>query len=497
MPIPNVNPTIADNGLGAAVAGAGGTMVVIGCSDDGTDYEIITSTEPSDFSDASGFGPGVELAGFVTNQTGNPAIWIKAPTASNGTNTAITTTRVGSSTSVVTVSGNPSDSYQALATVTTGGTRGTAGIIITLSLDGGRTTYITINLGTASTYAIPNTGLTLNFAAGTLEAGDTFEWWSTEPRWNTAGVVSAIEQLYGVSLAFQDILIVGGGSVSTVGGPGASAADATSIQTAMVALFNRKRFSRALMNARDASYGGQSTETEAAWMTALAADYVSNDTDRVGVTAGHYNVISPYSQTQFRRPLLFQAGARDSDVEIQVDLARVADGALASTVNSPPATADGYIYHDEDQNPLLDAARFLTARRFPLRPGWFITNPNLFAAPGSDFTLLQYGHVMDAATSIGYQFFVGKLSDSVRVDSASGKILEVDAQALEGGCNAQLKAGLIDTGEVSDAFCVVNRTTNILSTRTLKVTISVIPLGYMKQIDMTLTFLNPALLQAA
>lgn len=498
MSIPNVVLHVQDGGLGSSVPGAGGTMVVIGCASSGSDFQPFSSTQPADFVSNNGYGPMPELAAFIANATGNDVIAIKATSATPGSNSAVRTSRIGSSTSVVTLSGAPNDSYYGKATVKTGGTIGVAGIIIEISIDNGRTVLATCNLGTASSYLIPNTGVTLNFAAGTLDTGDVFQWVSTEPLWSAAGVVSAIQSLYGMSTPFQDIWIVGGSTAaSSGGGPGATAADVATIDTAMTALFNKKRMHRAMVNMRDADWGGTSAETEAAWMASLEAAVVSTSALRTGATAGHYNCISAISQSQMRRPLLFQAAARDSAVAIQVDLARVSDGSLASTPNSPPLVADGFIYHDEDRNPGLDAARLLTARTIPGRPGWFITNPNTLAAPGSDFSLLQMGHVIDAATQIAYVFFSGKLSDSVRVDSTSGKILEVDAQALEGGCNAQLRAGLIDPGAVSDAFCTVNRTTNILSTKTLYVTVSVIPLGYLKTIDVTITFLNPALLAAA
>lgn len=494
MTIPNVNLHVLDGGLGASVPGAGGTMVVIGVTSTGTAYQPISSTQPPDFVTNNGYGPAVELAAFIANATGNDMILIKAPTATPGTNTGVTTARAASSTCVVTVSGTPLDSYYVRVDVTVGGTIGAAGILATVSLDNGRTTYVTINLGTAVTYVIPNTGLTLNFAAGTLDAGDRFSFVSTEPLWSSAGVVSAIQALYGMVTPFQDILIVGGSTASgSTGGPGATAGDITTIDTAMTALFNKKQFHRALMNMRDADYGGSSTESEAAWMTSLEAAVVSTETLRTGATAGHYNCISAISQSQLRRPLLFQVGSRDSAFAIQVDLARVSDGSLASTPNSPPLTADGFIYHDEAQNPGLDAARLTTARRFPGRPGWYITNPNMLAKPGSDFSLLQMGHVMDAATNVAWNYFLEKLSDSVRVDSTSGKILEVDAQALEMGCNAQLKNVLIDPGAVSNAVTVVNRTTNILSVKTLYATLKVTPLGYLKSIDVSLSFTNPAL----
>lgn len=497
MAIPNVNLTIRDFGLGASVPGAGGTMAIIGVCSTGTDYAHISSTQPADFVTSNGYGPGPELAAFIANQTGNDMILIKTPSATPGANTGVTTARVASSTCVVTVTGTPNDSGYWRVDVVTGGTVGTAGMILTVSKDNGRTVFATINLGTAVTYVIPNSGLTLNFAAGTLDAADRFSWVSTEPLWSSAGVVSAIQSLYGETTPFLDILIVGGSTASgSTGGPGATAGDIATIDTAMTALFNKKQFHRATVNLRDADYGGSSTESEAQWMTSLEAAVVSTEALRTGATAGHYNCISAISQAQMRRPLLFQAGARDSAVAIQVDLARVANGSLASTPNSPPLVADGFIYHDEAANPGLDAARLLTARRFPGTPGWYITNPNTLAAPGSDFSLLQMGHVMDAATNVAWSYFLQKLSDSVRVDSTSGKILEVDAQALELGCNAQLKAVLVDPGAVSSATTVVDRTTNILSTKTLNVTVLVVPLGYLKAINVILSFSNPALLAA-
>jgi hypothetical protein len=247
MAIPQVNLHVQDGGLGASVPGAGGTMVVIGVSSAGTSYQRISSTQPADFVTNNGYGPAPELAAFIANQTGNDMILIKCPSATPGANTGVTTARAASSTCVVTVTGTPNDSYYGRVDVVTGGTIGVAGIIATVSLDNGRTTYATINLGTASTYVIPNTGLTLNFAAGTLDIADRFSWVSTEPLWSSAGVVSAIQALYGETTPFQNILIVGGSTgTSSTGGPGATAGDIATIdETGFIRITDRlSRFSK-------------------------------------------------------------------------------------------------------------------------------------------------------------------------------------------------------------------------------------------------------------
>lgn len=488
-----VNFTVLDNGLGLAPAGTGNTTVVIGVSSTGTANQPFFSTQPGPFNTTFGVGPGPELAAYVAYRTGNNTGFVQAATASAGTNSAVTTTRAAGtpSTSVMTLTGTPLDTYYGNVKVLNGGTIGTTGITLAVSLDAARTVYVTASLLTATTYVIANTGLTLNFAAGTLNAGDVFTWVSLEPTWSDATVTSAIQSLVNLGIpGFTDIFIAG-----------ASAnADATNFDAQMNSLFLKKRFSRLLLQARDAVWGGTSTETEVQWMTSIQNDYATfqSVSGRTHVTAGHYNFISPISQTQYRRPLLWGAAARDSQVAIQVDLGRVLDGSIPMVL---PALPDGFIYHNENQISGLDAARFMSMWNIQGLPGLYIMNPNSMAAPGSDFKWLQYGHVIDAACVVAYAFFSKQLSNSVRVDPKAGTILPQDATALETGCNRQLATAFSlapgSTGAVSSATTKVDRTTNILSTATLNVTISIVPLGYLKTINVTLTFLNPALVQVA
>jgi Protein of unknown function (DUF2586) len=495
MGVPQVNLNVLDGGLSQAIPAGGNIEYVIGIGSTGPYYQVVTSTNPATFQ-ANGSGPGIEAAGFIANSTGNPVAFVAVPAASPGTNTAVVPNTPGGSTSVMTLSGTPNDTYYAVCTVITGGTIGVNGIQVSVSLDAGRTIYGSYNLGTSSTLAVTGTGLTLNFAAGTLVAADKFSWVSSEPTWSDAAVQSAINALVALpSLLPEDIIVVGGSAQRNGAGTvGCTAGDATAFDGYMTTLFNKKRFNRLLCEAGDALWGGASSETEAAWMTSLETAFVNVSSLRVGVCAGNYNVISPYSQTQFRRSLLWCAAARDSQVAIQVDLGRVSDGALANLVL--PTTPDGYIYHDENVNPGLDAARFLTARGFLNRPGLFITNPNLMCPPGSDFNWLQHGHVIDGACLIAYNYFIEQLSSSVRVGS-NGYILKQDALGLQYGCNAQLANGLTNAGAVSSATCVVSQTDLILSTATLTVTVSVVPLGYLKTINVTITFVNPAVVQVS
>jgi hypothetical protein len=114
------------------------------------------------------------------------------------------------------------------------------------------------------------------------------------------------------------------------------------------------------------------------------------------------------------------------------------------------------------------------------------------AAPGSDFNLIQRGRVMDLACTITRQAELPYLNGSMRVDPTTGFIDERDAAAFEGKVNAKLSAGVVATQNASRATAAISRGTNVLSTSTLPVTVSIVPLFYAKVIATTMGFSNPA-----
>jgi hypothetical protein len=115
-------------------------------------------------------GPGMKSAAYTLAKTGASGIFIRLPaTAVAATKTAVT--KVGTGTSVITLTGTPNDSYEIKSVVVTGGTIGTSATI-KVSLDGGETYGANVPLGVATTYLIPGTGVTINYGAGTVVAAD-------------------------------------------------------------------------------------------------------------------------------------------------------------------------------------------------------------------------------------------------------------------------------------------------------------------------------------
>jgi hypothetical protein len=472
---PSVNFTILSGGLGNQPASPSETICVFGCSSGGAASTIAGPYvgNPGQVVTENGYGPGPELVAYLT-AAGVSVLFCRLPTATAAT--AGTVTAVGSGASVMTVTGTPFDAYNVIVTTATSGTVGTAPEpTFTVSLDGGLTVSAQIRMPTSGVYTglVGTTGMTLNFTVATMVAGDTYSFTTTPPLWNDAGVTAGLAALLASpKLAGLTYLV----------GPAAEA-DAAVYDTALQTFKPKKKFLRGLCETVNQS----GSQTIAQWQTAIETDYANFASDYVGVAAGGAIVASAITGVQFERTIGWAAILRAATVAISRDLAAVEDGAL------PGITT---VFNDEMLNPGLNAFRFIVATSINGLPGYYICNPNLMASPTSDFTLLQYGRVMDEACRIEYIYFVQRLSTNVRLNKSGpnkGFILERDARALESGSDAELAAGLVNTGDVSDATTVVSRIDNISVTKTLTVTCMILPLGYIKTINETLTFTNPAL----
>lgn len=418
------------------------------------------------------------------------------------TRTGTIQTRAGSGTSELTFTGTPTDDYFPYVTVVQGGTVGTDPIVISVSMDATRNTGPQINIGTASTYALADSdgfdsGLTLNLSAGTLTAGDTAKCSTTGPQPDTSGIAVAATSLIayaaasGAAWAIIHILGITSGS------------EATTISTTIETMASTyKIFTRVIIAARDAAlpvgWGGAG-ETEAAWMTSVRADYLNVNARRLSCGAGYYNTVSPYptqiaSTPSYRRPLAWSYAAREVAIPTQRHAGRVVDGPLASiVVNATTDPSDGFIYHNEALNPGLDyfipggSGRFTTARAHNGRTGLYITNPLSLAPIGSDFALLPQGLVMDVACSLAQQ----ALQQFVNADlqaANNGTLLDKDATTVKNAVSDAIKTGMLGVSMISGFTVVVDQTQNILVTKKLVVTITILGRAYILEVDVTLGY---------
>lgn len=211
--------TVSIDDEAGAFAGGTGYAVVLACV--GTNADIT----PRVFSSAKSllsqhdYSPGADYASQHIDETGKPVIFVGLPCATAGMIGSNDETGV-TGTSVITVAAGAAgvlEEVDATLTVTTGGTIGTNGIVFTLSLDGGWTTK-TIRLGTATSYTVPYVGLTINFAAGTLLAGDVYTFRSIAPMWQASDLTTARTKLAAQTKLSRSWVVIGEVPDSTFAG---------------------------------------------------------------------------------------------------------------------------------------------------------------------------------------------------------------------------------------------------------------------------------------
>lgn len=390
--------------------------------------------------------------------------WVANDVYSVATDGTVTLTGTGPASSNVTHTDSPLDAYSVLITITTGGALGTA--VFTYSVDGGNTTSGQVATPGSGKYAIPGTGVMATFA-GTFTVGDTYAWTTTAAGYSTSDLTTSFTTLLGNSAEWSIAHVVG-----TWANAAAAASAAAICDAQMTIAENQFRYVRCVLEC-------PTTESD----STVASAFSSFVSARTCVCAGDFGAVSPLNSRVIQRNCAWTVTARLAGIQPGEDAAWVGRGALKNVSS---------LYRDEQKTEFLDAQRFTTLRTIPGVTGYYITNCNTMAAPGSDYGSMARARVMDAACRIVRQAEIPYLNGTMRVDPKTGYIIEKDAQAFEAKVNSKLKSGVVGTGDASASSVVVNRTSNILSTQNLPVTVRVVPLAYMKTITTSIGFSNPA-----
>ena len=482
----DVEITIIDGGGAVVVVPAASVQLVIAPATSGTDNAIVATRNLNTLKSIFDSGPLPEAAALAI-LAGGTAICIKAPTVSGQDTSVVTTTGAGT----VTVSGTPNDEYYVKGKITAAGTVGTKGIQFQLSLDNGRHYGRAVALGTASTFDIAGTGLQLQFA-GTFAVGDTFRFGTTAPLTDTGGVSDALDAFKASQYA-----VAGIGSAHVVGA--FSGADLQTIQGYVAALKTRFIYTRVICELRDASpatvWGG-SGEIESDWIDSVTDDVSELNADRICPCAGNYNMPTAFPTATagtpaYRRNLAWALAARQVAIPPQRHAGRVRDGSLSNIVVDPSNDgSDGFIYHDESLNPGFDIARVTSARLRIGLPGVYITNPLLASTPGSVFTLLPLGNVMDVACSLVHQVGQKEINSDIRLND-NGTIHENEAQTIERTMLGVINTNMTAQNMISNAAVVIDRTINVRATSKVKTTVTIFSRGYVLEMDIEIGYADP------
>lgn len=333
-------------------------------------------------------------------------------------------------------------------------------------------------------------------AAATLVAADYATASTTEPLWGVSDVQAALAAYQASGYA-----LVGVGSVHLVGNV-LTGSQATTLGGTLETEAAAYLYDAMICSTRDAAkptaWGGAG-ETEATWMAAIIADYMACAQKRMSVSAGFYNMASAYPNAVagtplYRRPLSFAYAAREVAIAFQTHAGRVKDGQL-SQINVNPTTdpTDGFIYHDERLNPGLDiltggAGRFTSARtRIGKGQGYYIVNPLLMAAPGSQFTMWPYIAVMNVACEIVHQVGQNDINEDLRTNP-NGTLYPNDIASIQANMLGAINQQMTSQAMISSATVFVDPAQNVAATSNVNVQITIFARTYILQETVTIGF---------
>lgn len=490
MGTPATTVTKQDGNTGVVQPSQSNVLAIIAPSAMGVANVAASYTRQADILTDRGLGPLIEDAAYYLQTARKPVLLITPTTTTAGAIAAVNSSlKVG--TSVVTATGTPLDEYNIIFKVIAGGTIGVTGITFQFSLDGGSTYSGTIALGTAVLYLfnVPrptlagSSGVTFNFAAGTLLAGDIVTTTTTHAQMTNSDLLTALEALRITKLPWDNVLIDAIATATLI----------ATVDSWLSALEGVGVYKMAWMNIRHKNIPVPSTESEAAYATAAATVVSATATLRVDVGADGGNLPSPVTGLVLFRPTSLAIATRANAGPIGVDPAFKQLGAIPgfqlSDANGNP------LWHDEQIYPGLDALRLSTLRTFPGDIGTFINNANMLSGVNSDYVFDQHARCANVCATVATQGLNKSLSKGVRKqpqDPVTGKlyILEQDASAIEEDTNPQID--LATQGQVNGARVQLSRVDDLSSNAgaMLNADIQIQALAYIKGFNVVEKFVK-------
>lgn len=483
MTLPKLTFTELDGQLGTMPSG-GQALAITGPASSGAFETPTAITRAQDATASFGRGPGPEAVAYAIKTWGLPVVFCRLNTTTPGSATIDASTHWTGAAATLHTGSAPIDDLEIVVTFPVGGTRGTAGIIYQVSYDNGRTFGVRTALGTAIAITLDASivgTLVIDFAAGAVNAGEYISVKTVAPTCTANELTAAVGALGRSAVSWEFV------EIATPITPTLAAAADTAIATMKAA--GKKRFW--MGNTALPTTALNTAANVASAVSTLQTSWASYASSYASVFAWDCYLVSAISGLEQTRPKVFAAAPFVAKLAIQQDPAKIDLGSLPGVrLADPNGNPDK---HDEFIFPGADDLGFSTFRTWPNYRGVYIGNCRMMVNSGSDFEFVQARRVMNVFETLLDAYFNRRLSSDVPVNAKTGKILEHVAQEIEKGGSTYCYDVLGQAPSVSAPPAIVlSRTDNILSTKTVNVDASVIPLGYIKAINITTSYKNPA-----
>lgn len=180
---------------------------------------------------------------------------------------------------------------------------------------------------------------------------------------------------------------------------------------------------------------------------------------------------------------------RAAKAEPHQDLGRVKFGSLAPT----GFFTDGSTYLEQQgMAKSLNEKGYIFFMHYPGKNGCYLNGCPTATADTDDYATLNNGRIMDKAMRLAYDTYISEIMDNIAVGD-DGKLPAGVCRSFESMIENAVSVQM--EGQISSFKAYVDPEQNILSSSTLEVECSLVPLGVLKTIEVLLSFSNPAIAQ--
>ena len=175
---------------------------------------------------------------------------------------------------------------------------------------------------------------------------------------------------------------------------------------------------------------------------------------------------------------------RISNVDASTNIGRTADGALKgldttylglkTSVSSPSDYA------------MLHAKRYLFVRHYNRKNGGFFADDTSLGGEDSDFKTISTQRVIDLARMISYNVYINEINE--KLGFINNKITPDSLAYYNAVLGNALTEGLIDAGQAVSFNVLIDPNQDVLTTRTLQVSLSIVPYANVGTIIVTLNY---------
>lgn len=177
---------------------------------------------------------------------------------------------------------------------------------------------------------------------------------------------------------------------------------------------------------------------------------------------------------------------RAAAMEPQQSIGRVKSGSLAT--NGYFTSGNNYL-EKSGMAEVLNDAGYIFFINYTAKNGCYLNGDQMAAPLSDDYGQLHLGRIIDKAMVIAYTTYISEILENIAVDE-KGNLPAGACKNFEGMIENAIAGNM--GNQISSFTAYVNPAQNVLSTGKLEIDCKLVPLGVLREIQVNLSFENPA-----